>query len=190
MSRLPQCGENRPLPNPDTGPLAPDANCAARGVGIGDFEPARQTSVKILLSVVLAILLLLWGAVWWVTQERLPSPRPLVADPPTAAIKPESPALLPQSSPTPALPARPEAPTPALSPTESAVVQGGEVYKPKTERPAPAPPTPVKPNAQGVIDLSSDPSTGEFAKFLELGRARRLEEERARREQPPTATPQ
>jgi hypothetical protein len=158
-------------------------------VGIGT-STSPLTSVKILLSVVFAVVLLLWGAVWWVTQERLPSPGPLVGDPPTAAIKPGAPALLSKHSPPPTLPARPEAPTPALAPTESALAQEGQPYKPRIEPVAPPLPPPVRPNAQGVIDLSADPSTAEFAKFLELGRARRQQEERAARAQSSAARPQ
>lgn len=79
---------------------------------------------------------------------------------------------------------------PALAPTESALAQEGQPYKPQIEPVAPPLPPPVRPNAQGVIDLSADPSTAEFAKFLELGRARRQQEERAARAQSSTATPQ
>lgn len=144
--------------------------------------------VKTMLGIALAFALLLWIAMWWVTGERLPSQRALPA---ATTSQPAAKVSAPAAVPVDAVPAprqlAPAAMSSLPSPLDNTNARGkSEPSKPKTE-PSLAPlPPPVKPNEQGVIDLSADPSTKAFSEALDQGYRRRLEEQRQNMPSPAT----
>jgi hypothetical protein len=154
---------------------------------------------KIVLSAVLLVSLVLWAAVWWVARE------PLSADGASASATPNvagiaGPSTESQhssnsasvatastgttsqnaSSETPrSTVAVPQAP-PATSTIPLASMPAAEAPPDRRKPPvAPIPdlPAPVKPDSQGVVDLSADPSTKKFGDALREGYARRLAEQ-------------
>lgn len=144
--------------------------------------------VKTVLGIVLMFALLLWVAIGWVTGERLPSQgaRPATTSLPSATVS--APAPVPVA----AVPAPREVAPPATSSLPSPAVaadprEKSQPFKPKTEPSLAPPPLLVKPNEQGVIDLSADPSTKAFREALDQGYRRRLEEQRQNSTPPATS---
>lgn len=168
----------------------------------GHSTPHVNPMAKIALSTFLLVALLLWSALWWVMREGT-SPKdanvpvtpavkaPIDAAPPSPGTlrSPNTANAATASTDTtshntpgevrPGAVAAAEAPSAISTTPLASTLPPGAMPHPSKPPSAPIPqlPPPVKPDAQGVVDLSSDPSTRQFSEALREGYARRLAEQ-------------
>jgi hypothetical protein len=126
------------------------------------------------VGAVLTLVLLLWGAVWWVTRDQPLGESTKVGTPPPAASRIAVPLDPGQRSAIAAPATAQEQAATTVSMSRALVVDadssaGRKPFKPQTEPISPPLPPPLKPNAEGAIDLSSDPSTKAFTEALQQG---------------------